>query len=188
MKNISFINLEKVLNSYNERKGWVCPSFLNQIHMKYRVTSLTVEQTREWGKQLGERLRGGDVIALIGDLGAGKTAFAQGIGEALGVIGPMTSPTFTLIHEYTAQLKGTQFRLVHMDLYRLQRPEEAEVIGVEDAFVDDAVCLIEWPKIIEDYLPEDRLDVEIIGSGEQVREIIIYARDLDWEFRLKDMT
>lgn len=156
--------------------------------MDYRVASLTVEQTREWGKQLGVRLRGGDVVALIGDLGAGKTAFAQGVGEALGVTGPMTSPTFTLIHEYIAQLKGTKVRLIHMDLYRLQRPEEAEVIGVEDAFVEDAVCLIEWPEIAEDYLPEDRLDVEIIGSGEQSREIIFRAEDFDWELRLKDMT
>ncbi|ODA38936.1 tRNA (adenosine(37)-N6)-threonylcarbamoyltransferase complex ATPase subunit type 1 TsaE [Desulfosporosinus sp. BG] len=155
--------------------------------MDYRVTSLTVEQTREWGKKLGECLGGGSVVALLGDLGAGKTAFAQGVGEALGVIGPMTSPTFTLIHEYIARLKGTQVRLIHMDLYRLQRPEEAEVIGVEDAFVEDAVCLIEWPEIIEDYLPEDRLDVVIIGSGEQPREIIFHAKDSDWETRLKDM-
>ena len=156
--------------------------------MDYRVTSLTVEQTRKWGKQLGARLRGGDVVALIGDLGAGKTAFAQGVGEALEVTGSMTSPTFTIIHEYVAQLKGTQVRLIHMDLYRLQRPEEVEVIGVEDAFVEDAICLIEWPEIAEDYMPEDRLDVEIIGSGEQSREIIFRAKDVGWERRLKDMT
>ena len=156
--------------------------------MDYRVTSLTVEQTQEWGKQLGSRLRGGDVVALIGDLGAGKTAFAQGVGEALGVTGPMTSPTFTLIHEYLATLEGTQVRLIHMDLYRLQHPEEVEVIGVEDGFVEDAVCLIEWPEIAEDYLPEGRLDIEIIGSGEQPREIIFRAKDYDWEPRLKDLT
>lgn len=150
--------------------------------------SSTVEQTREWGKQLGARLRGGDVVTLIGDLGAGKTAFAQGVGQALDVNGPMTSPTFTLIHEYVAQLTGTRVRLIHMDLYRLQRPEEVEVIGVEDAFVEDAVCLIEWPEIAEDYLPEDRLEVEIIGSGEQSREIIFRVKDLAWERRLKDMT
>ncbi len=156
--------------------------------MDYKVMSSTVEQTREWGKQLGARLRGGDVVTLIGDLGAGKTAFAQGVGQALDVNGPMTSPTFTLIHEYVAQLTGTRVRLIHMDLYRLQRPEEVEVIGVEDAFVEDAVCLIEWPEIAEDYLPEDRLEVEIIGSGEQSREIIFRVKDLAWERRLKDMT
>jgi len=156
--------------------------------MDTRVTSATAEQTRAWGKQLGEHLRGGDVVALIGDMGAGKTAFAQGVGEALGVKGPMTSPTFTLIHEYGGQIKGTAVRLVHMDLYRLQHPEEAEVIGVEDAFQEDAVCLIEWPEIIEDYLPDDRLSVEILGSGEQPREISFRAKEVAWERRLKDLT
>jgi len=155
--------------------------------MDKRVTSVTVEQTRAWGKQLGERLRGGDVVALIGDLGAGKTAFAQGVGEAFGVKGPMTSPTFTLIHEYLGRINGTEVRLVHMDLYRLQHPEEAEVIGVEDAFQEDTACLIEWPEIIEDYLPDDRLIVEILGSGEQPREMIFRADEHTWEQRLKDM-
>jgi len=152
--------------------------------MDYRVTSLSVEQTRELGKQISERLHGGDVIALTGDLGAGKTAFAQGIGEGLGVANPITSPTFTLIHEYRGLIHGTKIRLIHMDLYRLRHPEETEVIGVEDAFVEDAICLIEWPEIAEDYLPEDRLDVEIHGSGEMPREITFHAKDSSWEQRL----
>ncbi|HZK55071.1 MAG TPA: tRNA (adenosine(37)-N6)-threonylcarbamoyltransferase complex ATPase subunit type 1 TsaE [Desulfosporosinus sp.] len=152
--------------------------------MDNKVVSATAEQTREWGKQLGRCLRGGDVVALFGELGAGKTAFAQGVGEAFGVKGPMTSPTFTLIHEYMGRMKGTEVRLVHMDLYRLQHREEAEVIGVEDAFLEDTVCLIEWPEIIEDYLPEDRLSVEIVGSGEQPREIIFRADEHGWEQRL----
>lgn len=165
--------------------------------MEYRVTSATVEQTREWGKRLGARLRGGDVVALSGDLGAGKTAFAQGVGESLGVKGPMTSPTFTFQQEYSGRVLNlgmgietqteTEIRLIHMDLYRLQRPEEVEVIGVEDAFVEDAVCLIEWPEIAEDFLPESRLVVQIIGSGEAPREIIFHAREHDWEQRLKDL-
>ncbi len=152
--------------------------------MDYRVTSTTVEQTRELGKQLSERLQGGDVVTLMGDLGAGKTAFAQGIGEGLGVTSSMTSPTFTLIHEYKVLIQGTKIRLIHMDLYRLRFPEEAEVIGIEDAFVEDAVCLIEWPEIAVDYLPDDRLDVELHGSGEMPREIIFHARDSSWEQRL----
>ena len=156
--------------------------------MDKRVTSVTVEQTRACGKQLGERLQGGDVVALVGDLGAGKTAFAQGIGEAFCVNGPMTSPTFTLIHEYLGRMNGTDVRLVHMDLYRLQHPEEAEVIGVEDAFQEDTVCLIEWPEIINRYLPDDRLIVEILGSGEQPRKIIFRADEHTWEQRLKDMS
>jgi ATPase, YjeE family len=156
--------------------------------MEYRVTSLAAKQTREWGNRLGGCLRGGDVVALIGDLGAGKTAFAQGVGEVLGVEGPMTSPTFTLRHEYVGRDgTGVKTRLVHMDLYRLQHPEEAEIIGIEDALAEDAVCLIEWPEIAEDYLPEDRLEVEILGSGESPREIIFRARECEWEQRLKVM-
>ena len=155
--------------------------------MDKKVTSATAEQTREWGKQLGRCLRGGDVVALLGELGAGKTAFAQGVGEAVCVKGAMTSPTFTLIHEYIGRIEGADVRLVHMDLYRLQHPEEAEVIGVEDAFQEDTVCLIEWPEIIEDDLPEDRLSVEILGSGDQPREIIFRADKHGWEQRLENM-
>jgi len=155
--------------------------------MNYRATSATAEQTRAWGKRLGRCLRGGDVVALIGELGAGKTAFAQGVGEALGVKGPMTSPTFTLIHEYIGQIQETDVRLVHMDLYRLQHPQEAEVIGVEDAFQEEAICLIEWPEIIEDDLPNDRLSVEILGSGDQPRQIIFRADEHSWEQRLKNI-
>lgn len=155
--------------------------------MDYKVTTTTVEQTREWGKCLGGYLRNGDVLALIGDLGAGKTAMAQGIGEGLGVTRPMTSPTFTLIHEYDGHCQGTKIRLVHMDLYRLQHPQEVEVIGVEESFSEDTICLIEWPEIAADYLPGNRLDVEILGSGEQPREIIFHAQESDWEQRIKDM-
>ncbi len=155
--------------------------------MNYQVPSATVEQTRELGKQLGECLRGGDVVALIGDLGAGKTAFAQGVGEAFRVEGHMTSPTFTLIHEYSGRIKGSEVRLCHMDLYRLQHPEEAEVIGVQDMFQEDAVCLIEWPEIIEDLLPENCLIVEIRGSGEQMREINFRSDENAWTQRLSDL-
>ena len=155
--------------------------------MDNRVSSATAEQTREWGKRLGRCLQGGDVVSLIGELGAGKTAFAQGVGEAFGVKGPMTSPTFTLIHEYLGRIKGVEVRLIHMDLYRLQQPEEAEVIGMEDAFQEDTVCLIEWPQIVEDYLPNDLLSVEILGSGDQPREIIFRSDIQSWEQRLDNM-
>jgi len=159
--------------------------------MEHKVRSATVEHTREWGKRLGEGLRSGDVVTLRGDLGAGKTAFAQGVGEALGVTSHMTSPTFTFQQEYRGQLAkiepGKQVRLIHMDLYRLKQPEEVEVIGVEDSFEEDTVCLIEWPEIAEDYLPDYRLDIEIIGSGESPREIVFRAREPEWEQRLLTM-
>ena len=156
--------------------------------MDYKVSSMTVEQTRAWGKTLAGYLRPGDVVALWGDLGAGKTAMAQGIGAGLGIRVPVTSPTFTLIHEYEGFYRGTKVRFLHMDLYRLQHPQEAEVIGLEESFTEDAVCLIEWPEIALDYLPQDYLEVEILGSGEQAREIFFRAPACaDWEQRIKDM-
>lgn len=155
--------------------------------MEYRVVSLTPENTQTWGKQLGRCLRGGDVVALRGDLGAGKTAFVQGVGVELGVKEFMTSPTYTFMNEYVGHILDTDVRLIHMDLYRLQRPEEAEVIGVEDAFVENAICLIEWAERAVDYLPDDQLEIKIIGSGDQPREIIFRAQAGAWESRLKDL-
>lgn len=152
--------------------------------MDYKVTSTSVEETQEIGRKLGRCLQGGDVITLIGELGAGKTAFAQGVGEGLGVTGQMTSPTFTLIHEHRGYNKGTEIRLIHMDLYRLRHPEEAEIIGIDDALADDAVCLIEWPEIAQDYLPDDRLSIMISGSGEVPRDIVFQAKDSSWAERL----
>lgn len=155
--------------------------------MEESVRSVSAAQTRAWGGQLGRCLRGGDVVALVGDLGAGKTAFAQGVGEALAVEGPMTSPTFILIQEYPGQAEEKPVQLVHMDLYRLRHPEEAAVIGVEDCFREDAVCLIEWPEIMEELLPADCLRVVISGSGEEPREILFQAEGETWRRRLLDM-
>lgn len=150
----------------------------------FSVNSLTALDTRRWGKRLGEVLQGGDVICLKGDLGAGKTAFAQGIGEALDITEAMTSPTFTLMQEYSVRVSGQLTRLIHMDLYRLRHPEEVEVIGVEDAFQSDTICLIEWPEIAEDYLPNNTLEVHIQGSGDEVRTLTFKAVEL-WEKRLE---
>jgi tRNA threonylcarbamoyladenosine biosynthesis protein TsaE len=154
--------------------------------MSQQVQSLSAADTLNFGKQLGKILKGGDVICLIGDLGAGKTALAKGIGEALGIEKPMTSPTFTFIQEYSGFAHREPIRLIHMDLYRLQNPEEVEVIGVEDAFQEDTICLIEWPEIAQDYLPEDRLELRIEGSGEEPRNFTLQPRSKAWEERLKE--
>ena len=151
--------------------------------MVFAVDSLSALDTREWGKRLGRVLQGGDVVCLKGNLGAGKTAFAQGIGEELDITEPMTSPTFTLMQEYSVRISGQFIRLIHMDLYRLRHPEEVEVIGVEDAFQPDTICLIEWPEIAEDYLPDNALELSIEGSGEGVRTLTFKASGL-WEERL----
>ncbi len=156
--------------------------------MNLQVQSLSATDTLNLGKQLGRILRGGDVICLVGDLGAGKTVFAKGIGEALGIVEPMTSPTFTFMQEYPGFVQGMPLRLIHMDLYRLKHPEEVEVIGVEDAFQENSVCLIEWPEIARDYLPDDSLDLCIEGSGEEARKITFQSCSKAWEERLQSIT
>lgn len=152
--------------------------------MEYRLQSFSAKETYLLGRRLGEVLQGGDVICLKGDLGAGKTAFAQGVGKALNVPDNMASPTFTLMQEYGGEVSGQGVRLIHMDLYRLRHPDEVEIIGVADALQNDAICLIEWPDIAEDFLPDDRLIIEIIGNGDLPRTIIFQAFVSEWESRL----
>lgn len=155
--------------------------------MEYTFKSKSKEATLKLGQSLGRVLNGGDILCLAGDLGAGKTALAQGIAAGLGISADVTSPTFTLIQEYKVPPRDSSLRLVHMDLYRLQHPEEVEVIGVEDAFQTDTICLIEWPEIAADYLPEDRLDIQIQGSGEETRVFTFRFSEDSWQSRLEQV-
>lgn len=145
--------------------------------MEYILKTGSPEETFHLGEKIGQGLKGGEVICLYGELGAGKTVLAKGLGRGLGIKEEITSPTFTLIQQYEIQEGKLQF--IHMDLYRLQVPEEAEVIGVTDYFREDCVCLLEWPEIIQDILPEDRLEVWIEGSGDLTRSIRLNYRE-DW--------
>lgn len=156
--------------------------------MEFILKSENPEQTRRLGIKLGQLLQGGDIICLIGGLGAGKTAFAQGIGEGVGVKTTMTSPTFTLIHEYSGSDPGREVRLIHMDLYRLNYPEEVEVIGVTDLFQADVIALIEWPEVAWDFLPGDRLEVEIEGCGDFPRRFNFRSESDTWEKRLSQFS
>ncbi|MEB3299903.1 MAG: tRNA (adenosine(37)-N6)-threonylcarbamoyltransferase complex ATPase subunit type 1 TsaE [Candidatus Sericytochromatia bacterium] len=117
--------------------------------------------TRALGRVLGEAMRPGDVIWLEGDLGAGKTTLAQGLGEALGVPGPVTSPTFALVQEHEGRLL-----MRHIDLYRLE-PAEVPPLGPWEWFEDDAVVVVEWPCRLPEGLPCD-LRV-VLESGEVPR-------------------
>jgi tRNA threonylcarbamoyladenosine biosynthesis protein TsaE len=104
-----------------------------------RVRSASVEQTHALGEALGSRLAAGDVILLVGDLGAGKTALTQGIGAGLGVHGVINSPTFTILKEYAGRVP-----LYHFDLYRIDSPDEVTALGFEDYFDGEGVSVIEW--------------------------------------------
>ncbi len=114
-------------------------------------------ETFALAEQIGENARPGLILTLNGDLGAGKTVFAQGVAKGLGVEGPVNSPTFTILKEYTAG----RLPLYHFDLYRIEEPEEMDEIGYEDCFFGKGVCLIEWADRIRELIPEEAVDVYI---------------------------
>jgi len=103
------------------------------------IISHSPEETSQIGRQIAVQLRAGDVLALAGDLGAGKTQFVKGVADGMGVESEVTSPTFTLIHEYPGRLP-----LYHVDLYRLESEEEVLRIGIDDYMESDGVTVIEW--------------------------------------------
>lgn len=108
------------------------------------------DETRAFGLELGASLRKGDIVALIGDLGTGKTALTKYIAEGLGIQEVITSPTFTIVQEY----RQGRLPLYHFDVYRIGDPEEMYELGYEEYFYGDGVCVIEWADLIEELLPE----------------------------------
>jgi tRNA threonylcarbamoyladenosine biosynthesis protein TsaE len=129
-----------------------------------RVISTNEEQTRAIGEQIGRALRRGDIVLLMGDLGSGKTCFAQGIARGLGVARPVSSPSFVLMNEY----QGRE-RLFHVDLYRLGSMEELDDLGLWD-YAERGVLVIEWPERGAELLPGDGLTVELAyGASESER-------------------
>ncbi len=139
------------------------------INMQKTITR-SEEETKAFARELAAGFAGGEVVLLDGELGAGKTVFAKGVAEALGVKEEVKSPTFTLSCEYA----GDKLRLVHIDAYRLKNGEEAEACGLNEQFGDArTVCLIEWPSKIESVLPVRRIEVGIVRTGDGEREITV---------------
>ena len=125
----------------------------------------TAEAMVELGRLLGMRLRAGDVVILSGDLGAGKTTMMRGVGEGMGVRGPVTSPTFVIARRHPSLVGGPD--LVHADAYRLGSAGEFEDLDLDS---DDAVVCVEWGRDRAEGLAEQRLeiDIETVGDGRKV--------------------
>jgi len=122
------------------------------------------------GEKLARKLRPGDIIALSGDLGSGKTTFTKGIGKGLGVKDPkrINSPTFVLIKEYNGRIP-----LYHLDLYRLDDLKEIENLAIEEYIYGNGVTVIEWAEKIKSILPEKHISVRLKIKGDNKRKVII---------------
>ncbi len=132
-------------------------------------------QTARIGERLGKLLRGGEIICLAGNLGAGKTCFAQGVGRGWGATDDLTSPTFTLIHEL--RRPQDQARLYHVDLYRIEREIEAWMLGLTDLMDSTASVIVEWPDRAPSLLPLERLWIQLELLDETRRRLIFRATD-----------
>ena len=143
---------------------------LNENKMKQTLLSHRAEDTIEIGTIIGRTLQKGNVIALIGDLGSGKTCITQGIAKGLDVPESyyITSPTFTLINEYPGRLT-----LYHIDVYRLSGSQDLDDMGYEEYFYGDGVIVIEWAEKIMDVLPVDSIIIRMKYIDDHCREITI---------------
>ena len=141
----------------------------------------SVEQTKALAAAVAELARPGDLLLLAGDLGAGKTAFAQGFGAGLGVTEPITSPTFTLAQQYAGRLP-----MHHLDVYRLDQMAEVLDLGLAELLDDGGVVLIEWGDAILPALPSDFLEVRLtFGEGDDDRQLALRRVGPSWGARAR---
>ncbi len=143
---------------------------------KMVVETFGPRQTRDLGERLGRIARPGQVFALSGDLGAGKTVFAQGLAAGLGIAGPVCSPTFTILQVY----EGGRLPFYHFDAYRIETVDGMEEIGAEEFFYGEGVCLVEWADLVREILPADAVWVRICRvpeKGDLYREIALEGFD-----------
>lgn len=137
------------------------------------------DETRKAAAALAELLAPGDVVSLTGELGAGKTAFVQGAAKALGVDGPVVSPTFVLVREYRGEMP-----IYHIDVYRLERLQEVHDLGFEDFLGPGGLVFVEWGDAIEALLPDSHLRIELrTEDDDETRLIRVSARGPLWAAR-----
>lgn len=136
------------------------------------IESLQTEDTFQAGFRLGQTAKAGEIYCLLGDLGVGKTVFTQGFAKGLGIVEPVSSPTFTIVQTY----EEGRLPFYHFDVYRIADVEEMEEIGYEEYFYGEGVCLIEWANLIQEILPDNVKVITIekdLDKGFDYREISI---------------
>ncbi|MFA5535851.1 MAG: tRNA (adenosine(37)-N6)-threonylcarbamoyltransferase complex ATPase subunit type 1 TsaE [Bacillota bacterium] len=143
------------------------------------------QQTKELGRALGGLLQKGNLLLINGTLGAGKTTFIQGLALGLGIGATVTSPTFTIIHEYPGNPP-----LYHIDAYRIERETEIPELGLEEYFYGDGITAIEWPEKITAWLPEEAMEIKIdkVMNQQDKRVLTFTARGKkDYRSLLKEL-
>ena len=133
--------------------------------MDYKITSRSIEDTMELAENIESEKFPGMIICLDGELGSGKTVFVKGFAKSLGIDENITSPTFNIVKEYNLG----EMPLYHMDVYRLESDDES--IGFNDYFNSEGISIIEWSELIEDILPDERLDIKFKVIDENTRII-----------------
>jgi tRNA threonylcarbamoyladenosine biosynthesis protein TsaE len=150
------------------------------------VTSKSVEETRILGAALAPVLLPGDVISLNGDLGAGKTVFVQGVAAALGVAQRVTSPSFTLVHEYEGR-----YPIVHLDIYRLSSFQEVLDLGFEELLDPNAILVVEWGEAVAPLLPRRYLEIGLqnadAADSPNHRHVYFRPQGPEWAVKLDAM-
>lgn len=150
--------------------------------MEKIIASHSPEDSRSLARKLGEKAFPGAVLALWGDMGAGKTAFVHGLCQGMGLEDTVSSPTFALVHEHEGEIP-----LYHFDLYRLSDEDELETVGVEEYWYGRGLSAIEWPQLAGSRLPEERLDVNIEITDFEERTFTLVPRGVQYEKMLEDI-
>ena len=143
--------------------------------MDFKFTSRSIDDTFNLAENLESEKFPGMLICLSGELGSGKTAFVKGFAKALGITETVTSPTFALVKEY----HDGEMTLNHMDVYRLEDSDEE--FGLKDYLNGDSVTIIEWPEMIEDQIPEERLDIKFKVVDDDVRVLVLTPHGQQYE-------
>ena len=150
------------------------------------VSSRSPEETRILGSALAPVMLPGDVVSLSGDLGAGKTVFVQGLARALGVETQVTSPTFTIVHEYRGR-----YPIVHLDVYRLDSFQEVLDLGYDELLEPEAILVVEWGDAVAPLLPRRYLSIEILRAppddDEDLRTVSFRPTGPEWASKLDSM-
>ncbi len=138
------------------------------------MVTYSAEETMEFGQQFTQKLKGGEMIGLIGELGTGKTTFIKGLAEGLRVDETITSPTFVILKTYPGRIGGKKIEFVHIDAYRIESLDDIESLGVEDYLGrNDIIVAVEWAEKIKKILPKDTIYVQFKHKSKNQREIIL---------------